>query len=135
MPPCFNLLNNAYFNSVSSQAGAVQTPNELQSLVNTVYNDIALVNSTLSGQLALLQPLESLLTLNLANLADVISWLTTFTNSFLGPYLAPILKMQAQLVGIEAEMAQLTATIDRVAATKFPGFTVVYPPLAAFCSI
>jgi hypothetical protein len=135
MPPCFNLLNNAYFASLNSQAGAVKTPQELQNLTTLVYNDIALINSTIQGQLAILSELEGLLTINLTNLTEVITWITTFTNSFLAPYLAPIAKMQAQIVAIEGEMATLTATINQVAATKFPGVTIIFPPLSAFCSI
>jgi hypothetical protein len=135
MPPCFNLLNTVWFDAVSKQAHAAQNATELQNLVNTVYNDIALLNSTISGQVALLQAAEALLTLNLVNITDVIGWITSFVANYLTPALAPLAKLQSQVTGIETQMTTLTSTINTIASTKFPGVTINFPSLATFCSI
>jgi hypothetical protein len=134
MPPCFALLNTAYWAQLITQINAATTPAELQALTNEIYANVALLNSTIAGQVALFGPIEALLT-SPTNLATALTWIENFITGFLTPYYAPAAKLAAEVTAIEAQVATMTAAINAVAALKFPGVTISIPSVAPFCTI
>jgi hypothetical protein len=133
LPPCFQPINTEWFNAITLQLGAVTTGTELQNLVNQAFGTIGLVNSTIEGQIALLAPLNALLTAPEADPTKIVTWITSFITDFLTPYLMPYTKMALQLTDIAAQVTTLTAAAH--AAASELGVTITIPPVAAFCSI
>src|SRR5471030_549328 len=89
LPKCFDLLNIKFFDNISVHVEARETIEELQALVDTVFTDISMLESTLTSQIPLLEPLNALLTIPAVNPAAMVAWITTFINDFLNPILKP----------------------------------------------
>lgn len=133
LPLCFADLNADWFAQIVTQIDAVETPEELQELVDQVFGTVGFLNSTIESQLALLAPFAGLL-IPPVDLATTIAWITSTIVVFTQMY-APYAKMTAQLADIVTEVATMTAAVNAVAAAKFPGVTITIPPVAAFCEI
>ena len=135
MASCFTLLNTQYFNDIISQINNVEDAVSLQNLVNTVYADISLLESTMTGQLDLLAPIGALLTPP-TNPAAVITWIENLITGVLTPMYKPYLTQVAQLAALPAEIAAMTAAIESVAESKFPTITITIPSInPKFCTI
>lgn len=134
LPTCFSLLNLAWFENITVQFNNVQTATELQDLVNSAYAEISLLESNIVSQEALLNPVLALLTAP-TDLAEVLTWIPNFITSFLTPYLNPSITMPLQIAEIAAQVADLTAAINAVAALKFPGITITIPPITIGCTL
>ena len=119
MTSCFQLINLEYFENIIVQINNIGTAEELQALVNQLYAQISLMESTLTAQLDLVLPLE-LLVEPPTNLSSVINFITAFQNDFIRPLMVPIVSIQAQLVAIPAQMVEVAAAITAVAESKFP---------------
>jgi hypothetical protein len=125
LPKCFNLLNLTYFANLTLRIDNVGTAAELQALINEVFADLSVLESVMTSQIALLLPLTSAPT----DLGSVISWITSFINSFIGPYA----NLALQLTALAAQVAILIAAIEAVAAAK--GFSVTIPSVGVVCTL
>jgi hypothetical protein len=134
LPACFEDLNANWFASVTSQVNSVTSAAELQTLVNQVFGTIALLNSTIESQVGYMAAFEALLTPPGESFSAIIAWITSMIAVLTQMY-APLAKMTTQLTAIAAQVAELTSTIEAVAAAQFPGVTITIPSVAAFCEI
>ena len=134
LPKCFDLLNLDYFVNIQFQIENAQSATELQDLVNEVYGQISLLESTLQSQLDSLTAMAELI-IDPLNLGEVISWISNFINAFLKPLLNPTIVIPAQLAAIAAQVADLTAAIEAVNAAKFPGVTINIPEITIGCKL
>lgn len=134
MAKCFDILNLDYFINVKLQFEACETAEELQALVNEVYAQVALLNSTLQAQVDALAPLLSLLTAP-TNPAEVITWITNFIGGPLTLMLKPSVVLDLQVTGVLAQVAEMTALILEIQSLKFPTFTITIPSVAPFCTL
>lgn len=132
MSACFPLLSAVYFENLLLSIGAAQTQEELQALVDDVYGEISILESTITSQLALLAPIEALLVAPGANLTDIVDWITGMIGVLTNMY-RPFLTMTAQLTAIAGEVATLTAAVDAAAALR--GFTIAIPPISIVCEL
>lgn len=132
MTACFPLLNSQYFDNLVLSVNAAQTEAELQALVNTVYADLSLIESTITSQLAFLAPINALLTVPGANFGDIITWITGVIGVLTQMY-APFITMTAQLAALPADIASLSAAIASAAASK--GFTITIPSVSVVCEL
>lgn len=133
LPPCFTLLNAAYFENLSAQISACSSGAQLQALTNQIMADISLLESTITSQLSFLQPIQALLTAPEANPAAIVTWITSFIESFLTPYLKPIANMTAQLAAFAGIVATLTTAIEN--AAKNLGVEITIPAISIGCTL
>jgi hypothetical protein len=139
MTACFNLLNTAYFTNIINQINSAGTPEELQAIIDTAFSDIQNLESTMTGQLALLAPINILLTAPGANLTALATWISTFITSVLTPIYKPYITMTAQLAELAVEVSAVIAAAE-AAAEKLKqfhiGFELKIPTISAnFCTI
>jgi hypothetical protein len=132
MAACFTLLPSGWFTQLQARISAAQTPAELQAIVDEAFATIALLQSTISSQLAFLQPLEELLNAP-ADLAHLLTWVQNLITNFLTPYLKPLVTLAAQATALEAEVTTLTAAIASAEARLAAAITI--PSAAAFCTL
>jgi hypothetical protein len=133
LPPCFNLLNVAYFESVISQINSAETLGELQTIIDSIYGEIGLLESTIDGQLAFLGPIEALLTPPI-NPVAAVTWIENFITGFLTPYFAPFVKFTAQLAALAAQTAAIGAAAE-AAAARLEGSIVIPTITVPFCTL
>jgi hypothetical protein len=133
LPPCFTLLNSAYFENLILQIGVCNTQAELQALTDQIMADISLLESTITSQLSFLEPVEALLVAPEANLTAIVTWISGFINDFLTPYLKPYVNMAAQLAALPVEVAALTAAIENAAARL--NVSIIIPPITIGCTL
>lgn len=148
LPKCFQILNLAYFENLelsllgigdavppnASVAELQEIANQLQAMVDEVYGDISLLESTITSQIALISPIVALLTAP-TNPTELLTWVQTFITSFLTPYVIPFTTGTNQLIALGVQVADLTAAIENLASTKLPGFTITIPPIVIGCSL
>lgn len=132
LPKCFSILNADYFTNLIPQINATASESELQDLVNRVYGDLSTLVSTIQSQIALLGPIEALLSPP-TDLGSLISWVGNFITGFLTPYLTPFLNYAAQLTAIADQVTSLTSAIESAASGK--GFSITIPSVEAVCTL
>jgi hypothetical protein len=132
LPGCYTPLDTSWFDSVIGQINSVTTATQLQRLVDEVYGDIALVNSTIESQLAYIEPLLALVTAP-TDPAEVITWITNFISGFLEPLVAPYTKYATQAAALEAQVISMTAEIEAQATRN--NWTIAIPPVDPYCII
>lgn len=139
MTACFTLLNDDYFNNLILQINSAVTPDELQSIVNQAFADIQTLESTITSQLAYLEPISALLTAPGANLTAIVTWITTFITTVLTPIYKPYITMTAQLISLATQIAKLTAAIESAQASlsiNFPNISINIPAINPnFCTL
>lgn len=135
LPSCFGLINQSIFDNFTAQMNAADSGSELQEMLNTLYNDLSVLESTIQSQLQYLANIESLLVPPSVDLSAIVTWVTSFINDFLQPIIGPAAKMAAQLLAIEAQLVQINAVAEQIAATKFPGFNLFIPVITIGCKI
>jgi hypothetical protein len=139
MPLCFPTLNTQWFTDLQAQINgyhgstAAQVPPELQKLIDAAYGDIALLKSTITSQLAFLGPLQALMSAPAADLAKIVTWISSYISTVLTPMIAPIAKYNAQLMAIEGQLAATTAAIEGLASAN--GWSINIPGTAPFCNL
>jgi hypothetical protein len=133
LPPCFTLLNAAFFENYILQIGNCDTAAELQSLTNAVMAELSLLESTLTSQISFLAPIEALLTAPESNPAAIVTWITSFITDFLTPFLKPYVIMAEQLAAIPVEIALLVAAIEAAAARL--GVSITIPSVTIGCTL
>jgi len=134
MTSCFPVFNLAYLQNFIPRLHNAQTATELQALVDELYGQIALLESNLQSQLDYISAIASLL-ISPTDLGALITWVENFITNFLTPYYKPYIVIPEQVAAIAAEVAEITAIIEEINSTKFPGITIVIPSIAPFCTI
>lgn len=132
LPTCFSLLNLSYFTNLQSQIAVVKTEAELQALVDKVFSDISMLESTITSQIAKLAPLLGLVTAPTSP-SEVITWIGTFITGFLTPYLIPYATMAAQLTALATQVALLTTEINNAASRL--GVSITIPAITIGCTL
>jgi len=134
LPKCFDILNLDYFINIQFQMENVQSAHQLQDLVNEVYGQISLLESTLQSQLDSISAMASLI-IDPTDLGEILSWISNFINSFLKPIINPTIVIPAQLAALAAQIADLTAAIEAINAAKFPDITITIPTISITCEL
>lgn len=134
LPLCFDILSTIQQDNINSQIAAVRTPEELQSLIDKIYGDIALFQSTIQSELTALAGIEALLTIPL-NPGQAVTWVENFITGFLTPYYKNYITLGLQVAQVAANVAAMTALVEEIASTKFPGITITIPSIDPFCSL
>lgn len=137
LPPCSPAFSTAYFSNIIAQINALGSSNyseasELQSLINQVFGDLSVLQSTMTSQLAVLEPLLALVSAP-ANPAEVITWIGNFITGFLTPYIIPYTTLTSQLGILTSEVASLTSAIEAVASGK--GWSITIPAVTNVCEL
>ncbi len=120
LPSCWPVLNLELFTNLKSQieaAGKAESQEQIQAIVDEVYAQINTMEGAISSQLATLNPILALITAPV-NPAEVITWIGNFITDFLGPYILPIAKYEAQLVEIAVEVAAIADTISAIESAR-----------------
>jgi hypothetical protein len=127
-PQGSQLVNAGYFQSLTDQVNGSVSCADLQALTTEVYASINTMIKGIEDQLALLAPLLDLLTAPSANLAAIVTWITSFIQSFLTPSTKPYFTYTAQLTEVVTQMTALSSAIAAKAAS-FEQCAVAVPPL------
>ena len=135
LPACFPLVNTSIFSNIELEISASETPEALQTLVNKVFNELSIIESTLTSQLAFLDPINALVTPPGANLSEIVTWISSLITDFITPMIKPLVTMAAQLAALPAYITEITAAIESAAAAKFPGISITIPPITIGCSL
>ena len=133
LPSCFNLLNLAYFENLLNNMSGVATENELQDLVNTVYNDLSTLQSTITSQVTYIDAMLALLTPPTVNLSEVVTWITSYITNVLTPLTTPYANMVAQLSALTTQVAAIQAKIEEIESLK--GWTITIPSYSIICQL
>lgn len=127
-PQGSSLLNTSYFQSATNRINAATSCAELQAIVTETFESIQPVKTSISSELAKLQPILAMLSAPTTNPASIVTWIQSFITGFLTPLTQPSITYAAQLTALAAQIAALTAAITASQA-KFPGCAVNVPPI------
>lgn len=133
LPKCFDILNLDYFTNIQAEIGTCATVAELQNIVDKVFADISLLESTIQSQIDSLTKVSALLVVPGANLSDIITWITGFINDFLTPLIKPLATSIAQLAALATQVTALIASIE--AAALRLGVTITIPTITISCEL
>lgn len=133
LPSCFAILNEQYFENLLLSVNSAASESELQDLITKVYGDISLLQSTLESQLALLGPIEALLTPPGASISDLVTWVSNYITNVLTPLFKPFATYTAQITALVAAVTTLSEAIETVATQK--GFHVTIPSIETICTL
>jgi hypothetical protein len=134
LPKCFELLNTDYFAKLQLRIGGVRSADELQALINEVYADISLQESTITSQIALLAPILELLTAP-TDLASALTWAGKLITALIDPIVLPYATLTAQLAALADQVADIEAAIEAVRSLKFPTISITIPEITIGCSL
>lgn len=148
LPSCFSLIKTDFFanivaeiNNISASIPAGATNEELadigaqlQSLIDSAYADISMLESNITSQLAFLGPIEALLEIPAANPTAIVTWITSFITDFLTPYIKPYLIYAEQLTAITAQVEAIAAAIE-AAQLNLPGISITIPSITIGCTL
>ncbi len=120
-------VNLAVFEGFQKRIEGCASCEQLQEVTAELF---ASVTATMDGMLAQLEALQPLANLTIpgANPAQIVTWITDFTNALIKPMIAPTLVIPIQIATITAQMAQVTAAVQEKMA-QFESCTVPVPPL------
>jgi hypothetical protein len=116
IPQGSEILNTAVITSMTNRLNAVKTCADLQSLVDDEFASLGALKTAINDQLALLGPIEALLTAPTADLSKVVTWIQNYITSYLTPQLQPYLNYSTQLTQLTTAIATLTTAIEQKAA-------------------
>lgn len=122
-------LNLAVFANLTAAALAAPDADALQAMVNTAFGSLAAVQGAMVTEQAALEPIQALLVPPTANLANIVTWLTSFIEHFLVPIAAPALTYPTQIALFATEVTALTAAIHATASARFPGAVIQVPSI------
>jgi hypothetical protein len=109
-------LNTDYFSSLTAQVNQCTSCAELQAVATEAMGALNAQLTEITALEAAFAAIQSLLTPPGANLSEIVTWITTLINDYLGPQLAAYAKYTAQVAALTAEIATLTAAINSAAA-------------------
>ncbi|MHA6236876.1 hypothetical protein [Pseudomonas fluorescens group sp. PF-69] len=121
-------VNAAYFQSLTDQVNNTDTCADLQAFTAEAFASVNAMIKGIEDQLAALGPLLDLLTAPSLNLGAIVSWITSFIESFLTPLTKPHSTYLAQLTELVAQMSALASAVAAKAAS-FEQCAVVVPPV------
>lgn len=125
VPQGSTLFNAAYFDSLIAAIDSVESPVELQGLVDDAAGAITPVQAAITAQLAKVAPLAALLSPPSSPDAAV-TWISSFITNFLTPLAAPAITLPAQAALLTTKSAEVAAAVAR-ARDRIPGCTVTTP--------
>lgn len=121
-------INTEYFEGLQKSIEGCASCEQLTEVVNEAFASVGDTITSMTDQLAALEPLMALLEPPAANPAEIVTWLTDFITGYLTPQLKPVINLPIQLAQISAQMAELPALIEAKMA-QFPSCSVPIPPL------
>lgn len=124
-PQGSQIVNTEVFDRLIASIDAVDSPVELQSLVDDAAGAITPVQAAITAQLAKVAPLAALLSPP-ASPDAVVTWVGNFITDFLTPLAAPAVTLPAQAALLTSKSAEVAAAVDRARA-RIPGCTVTAP--------
>ncbi len=116
-------INTAYFDKIADQAALCRTCADVQALADNALPQLNDLLSAITAQSALLSAAQELLTLNPANLTDVINFIGKLQTELLGPMLAAYAKTVAQITETGTAITSTITAIEN-AASAIPGCTI-----------
>jgi hypothetical protein len=119
--------SSTYFTNLENQLPLCQTCAELQAVVAGMFAPLKTLMAEVNTQLTALEAFAALMTPP-TDLNSLITWVTSFINTAIGPQAAAHAKLVAQLAQLSAEVAALTTAIHNAAA-QIEGCVVSVPPL------
>lgn len=128
LPSCWPVLNLDTFTNIKAQieaAGKSESQADIQAAIDDAFAQINGVQAAVTSQLAALNPILGLLSAPVDPTAAV-TWIATFINDFLGPYILPIAKYEAQAAALAVEVAAVVETINAVQALR-PEIVITVP--------
>lgn len=135
MTSCFQLISPTYFVDMTAQIDSIETAADLQALVDNLYPQLSLTLSTMTAQIALLAPM-AVLANPVTNLAGALTFISHLQSTLIAPLVIPSVEMPLQIAAITAQITTMTAAIEALASTKFPGVTITIPPIdTSICTI
>jgi hypothetical protein len=132
LPTCFPILNTNFFGNLVNEINGATSEAQLQALVTRAFAEISMMESTLTSQLAFLEPIEALLTPP-TNLAQLVTFAQSVITNVIEPLLKPVLNVPLQLAAIATEVATVTAAIEAIASGK--GFSITIPSISIGCTL
>lgn len=115
------------FNNLADQINAVQSPVDLQALVDGVWPSIQAEMDGIGFALGPLKAVQDLMSLSIADLPSVITFLGDLKTVLLGPQIIPLATMTAQIAGMGTAVANLTTAVANANARL--GSSVTPPPI------
>jgi hypothetical protein len=116
-------INTAYFTQIADQAALCRTCPELQALADRALPQLQDLLDAIAAQEAVLAGAQELLTLNPANITQVISFIGKLQSEFLTPMLAAYSKVVAQATETATAVTSTIAAIENAAAA-IPNCTI-----------
>jgi hypothetical protein len=116
-------INTAFFDQIADQAALCRTCADVQRLADSCVPQLNDLLAAIGVQQSVLAGAQELLTLNPANLADVISFIGKLQTELLGPMLAAYAKVVAQTAETATAVTGAIAAIEATAAA-IPGCTI-----------
>lgn len=121
-------INLDYFQGLQKSIEGCSSCEQLQEVTAEVFTSVTATMTSMTEQLAVLEPLMALLEGPAANPAAIVTWITSFITDYLTPQLKPVINLPIQFAAITAQMAELPAIIAAKAA-QFESCSVPIPPL------
>lgn len=112
-------INEQYFNDIADQLDRVDVCPEIQVLLDRVFQEVQTEIDSLAEQAGVLIPIAELVALAITDLPSVLTFLQKLVTAVIVPYVAPYLKMVAELaetvVAMERVVTSAQAAAERVA--------------------
>jgi len=121
-------LNTTYFSNLTNSINGAQSCAELQALVTEAFASVGSVKSAITSELATVEPMLALLTINPADLPSVITFIQTLVTAYLTPILKPAVTYAAQLTALAAQITALMAAITSAEA-RFTSCSISIPSI------
>lgn len=121
-------INLDYFEGLKKSIEGCASCEQLQEVTAETFESVTATMTSMTEQLAALQPLLALLEPPTANPAQIVTWITDFITGYLTPQLKPVISLPIQFAAITAQMAELPAIIA-AKAEQFESCSVPIPPL------
>lgn len=116
-------INAAYFDKIADQAALCRTCADVQALADKALPQLTDLMTAITAQQTALAGAQELLTLNPANLSDVISFIGKLQTELLGPMLAAYAKVVAQATETATAITSTITAIENAAAA-IPGCSI-----------
>ena len=135
LPPCFPILNLEYFTNIQDQISAFEVADAaaFQDLVNEVFGQLSLLESTIQSQITFLEPINLLLTPPGIDPSAIVTWITSFINDVLTPLVKPYITATEQLAALAIAIENLTISIE--AAEIRLGISIEIPTISISCTL
>lgn len=104
------MINVQYINNLTAQVNAVSSCAALQAVADLAVAAINAQLASLEARIIAMEPALALITPP-TNPTEVITWIENYITLVLGPQLASVAIMQAQVIQLTAALAALTAAI------------------------